>query len=376
MADKPNAAPATAGVTSTTGSGADAAPSTVRAPSSLPEFLSSDRPFDVEDMLAGPEETAPSETKPNPGPTDEGTPAEPEVEIPPTDTEVPPEDNNLNADDDNPEILEDTTGKRLVAAKDFKRMHRQRDEAKQAAAEAKRRAEAAEAKAAELENQLRQSQDQPVPVQSSTNPLARITNPAALDAEVQRVKAIIDWCRTNPEGGTLPAKLVGGTEGEDLEDRAAVAHALRWAEDRLEAVPKQREFLSAFSQTRAKVRAENPQMFVAGTPEHKAAQSWQSKLLNFGTAPDQDIIIARLLKLDRMEQEEADGIASYARVPKKPTSEGQQQPDDKPKPKPLQITTKPVSVKPAAGQPGAPRSIEEKLQAAQGPVDIEELFAA
>jgi hypothetical protein len=95
-------------------------------------------------------------------------------------------------------------------------------------------------------------------------------------------------------------------------------------------------------------------------------------LLNFANQPDQDAVIARLIKLERMEQEEAQGVASYPRVPKQKAAASAADPA-RPSPKPLQVSTRPVSVTPAAGQPGGKRSMQEALTSAM-PIDVEDLM--
>lgn len=178
--------------------------------------------------------------------------------------------------------------------------------------EADAKAAEAEAKISEMQSKLDEAthakQDQPVPVKVDNDPLAAVTNEEQLDATEVNAQAWRRWCIRNLNGGTPP---VQGAEDMSADE---VADALERAEDTLAAIPKRREFLAKFQANRAEARKAHPEMFRAGTPEHAAHGSWQKRLLNFATAADQDTIIAKLLKVERMEAEEKAGIAKYQRV--------------------------------------------------------------
>ena len=345
---------------------------------SLPELYAADT-FDVEAMMAAHDAPAvASETEPakdqNPGEEDDDQAQDPNTEsaddvdkvegIEPGETAEADATSSDEADD-KAEVVQDQTGKKLIGVRHFNRVLRQRNEAKAAM-------RALESKLAEATTKLNQIDDKPVVVPVREDPLAAVTNTEQLEATESNAKAWRAWCRRNPNGGTPP---VQGAEEMDAEQ---VANSLEWAESILEAAPVKRTFLSEFTQTRAQVRKEMPQMFTPGTEEHTAYQSLQRKLLNFRTAADQDAIIARLIKMDRQEREERAGVARYARVELKPKSK------DDAKTTAQVVTTKPS---PKAGQPSGslpamraatgvtPRQAVQQKLAESAAVDIEELYA-
>lgn len=298
--------------------------------------------------------------------------------------EAKPE-NEVEADgseheDEEPEVVEDQDGKRLVSAKHLERALKQRATAKQEAREERAAREAAEQQAAALKAQLEASMEPPA---SKEAPLTRLTaglkvdlnNADHLDGLDEYARNWLSWCRRHPLGGT-PTK-----EGEEWTAEQVVDQ-LEWAQNVLEALPKHREFKTGLATERAKVKAELPKLFQVGTEEQRAFAAAQRRILNAGTAPDQDQIIARqvltegiplskLAELAERYREERDGIASFARVPKKAGAPTGGNPD-KPKPKPVQVSTRPVgSVKPGAGA-GSQKTLAEKLAA--GPQDVEALF--
>lgn len=338
----------------------------------------------MEDLLA---DAAPApETESNqddPNREDEANPAaEEQAGDDPASDEAKPEGEaaeNSEHDDEEPEVVEDQDGKRLVSAKHLERALKQRATAKTGEREALARAEAAEKQAAELKAQLEASTEPP----ATTSPLAALTahmkvdldNAEALDGLNEYAQTWLNWCEENPMGGEP-------VEGQEWDVKRVVQQK-RWAQSVLEALPKHREFKTGFQTERAKVKAELPKLFQVGTEEQKAFAAEQRKILNAGTAPDQDHIIARqvltkdiplskLAELAERFREERDGIASFARVPKKSATTGNTNPD-KPKPKTVQVSTRPVgSVKPGSGMGSHHKTLAEKLAA--GPQDVEALF--
>jgi hypothetical protein len=296
--------------------------------------------------------------------------------------EAKPDDEGKAAEEhehEEPEVVEDQDGKRLVSAKHLERALKQRATAKTAEREALARAEAAEKQAAELKAQIEVSTE---PRAATATPLSYLTRDLQVDLENAEHLESLEaharswqaWCRRHPTGGT-PSK-----DGEEWTPEQVV-NQLEWAEQVLEALPKHREFKAGFQTERAKVKAELPRLFQAGTEEQRAFAAEQRRVLNAASAKDQDTIIARqvltrdiplaeLAKLAERFREERDGVASYARVPKKSATGGAAAPD-KPKPKLTLVTTRPVgAVKPAAE--GSRKTLAERLAA--GPQDVEALF--
>lgn len=290
-------------------------------------------------------------------------------------------DEGSEHEEEEPEVVEDQDGKRLVSAKHLERALKQRATAKQEAREERAAREAAEKQAAELKAQIEASTE---PVASTVTPLARLTanlkvdlnNAGHLDGLDEYARNWLGWCRRHPLGGSPK-------EGGEEWTPEQVVDQMEWAQDVLDALPKHREFKTGFATERARVKAELPKLFQVGTEDQKAFAAEQRKVLSAGTAPDQDHIIARqvltrdiplskLAELAERYREERDGIASFARVPKKASTNGQANPD-KPKPKTVQVSTRPVgSVKPGSETGSHKPTLAEKLAA--GPQDVEALF--
>lgn len=250
------------------------------------------------------------------------------------------------------------------AIKRFNQMLTQRDEALAKARDAEARAAALEAKNSER-------QDEPVPVVKAGDPLARVTNLEQLEAHESHWENVRLWCLANLQGGVPPKELSGG-DGQTEFTSAAVVDNLATAEAILKKVPVKRTFLESFRATRAKAREAAPDMFKAGTPEHKAAVDYQRRLLNFESQADQDLIIAKLLKADAREREEAEGIR-YTRVETKPAAKPAAA--TKPQPKPAQAAARTPVVR-AAGTKTGSAAAWEKTHEVGSSVDVEDLLEA
>jgi hypothetical protein len=252
------------------------------------------------------------------------------------------------------------------AIKRFNQMLSQRDEALREAREAKAERDA-------LKTQIEQPKDEPQAVIKTSDPLARVTNEEQLEAHETFYRSVRSWCRSHPHGGVPPVELTGGREIE--MDAEQVGRKLDEYESLLEAVPKRRELLASFKAERTKVREAMPEMFKAGTPENTAHDRYQRKLLNFDTQADQDDIIRKLIKVDRMEREEREGVR-YTRVEtKKVTPATTAQPGAKPAPKPAPVAARTPAVRPSGTKTGQ-QAAWDKLKEPQGAVDIEELMEA
>lgn len=341
----------------------------------------------MEDLLADAPHAPEPESNPDDPNRDEKPDAETQAGEDPGE-EIQPEDpaaENSEHSEDEPEVVVDQDGKRLVSAKHLERALKQRATAKTAEREALARAEAAETQAAELKAQIEAST---APVVSKEQPLARLTqeaklkvdldNPAQLETLEEYASSWLNWCERNPLGG-VPVK-----DGEEWSTEQVVDQK-QWAQKVLAEIPKHLEFKTGFQSERAKVKAELPKLFQVGTEEQKAFAAAQRLILSAATAKDQDHIIARqvltkdiplskLAELAERYREERDGVASFARVPKKGSSTPTGGNPDKPKPRLVQVSTRPVvSVKPGAAD-GSRKTLAQQLAA--GPVDVEALDMA
>ena len=334
--------------------------------------------FDVEDVLAG-MESAPAgstETKsegaepatgnPNPdAPDPAADPQDPNPNPDPQDPDPDPDPQDpADPDPNDPEgALE---GLKPKAIKRFNKLLEQRDEAKAAARKA-------EAELAELKAKLEQRQDEPTPVKAESNPLLSVTNEEQLEAYENHYTKVKAWCRRNPTGGVPPKELTGGVEMELNAD--AVISNLESAEAMLDkALPNHRQFLSEFQAKRQAAKAAHPQIFTPGTPEHEAAKALRPKLLNFATQADQDELLALMVKAQRMQQEERDGVARYTRVELKKTTPAKPAAAVKPAPKPAPTGSPVPPVKQADGKSARELALA-KLNQQGAEIDVEELLA-
>lgn len=366
------AAPAAADAPLPAGSGAADASTTTTTATLASVSSTPTAAFDVEDLLAD----AP------PAPEPESKTDDPNRDETVSDEAQPEDkaDEGAEHEEEEPEVVEDQDGKRLVSAKHLERALKQRATAKTSEREALARAEAAEAQAAELKAQLEATT---APLASKELPLARLTaslkvdldNPDHLEGLKEYATNWLNWCERHPTGG-VPTQ-----DGEEW-DTNQVVDQKQWAQRVLAEIPKHTEFKTSFAAERAKVKAELPKLFQVGTEEQKAFAAEQRKILSAATAQDQDHIIARqvltkdiplskLAELAERYKEERDGIASFARVPKK-ASQASENNSDRPKPKTVIVSTRPVgSVKPGT-ETGSRKTLAEKLAA--GPQDVEALF--
>lgn len=371
------AAPAAADASKPAGSGALSASTPINPAKPSPVSLPPTAAFDVEDMLADGLPALEPESKQDDLSDDEQNDTDANDEAKPEGAA----DETSEHNDEEPEVVEDQDGKRLVSAKHLERALKQRATAKTSEREALARAEAAEKQAADLKAQLEASTE---PVASKDMPLARLTadlevdldNPDQVETLVEYATQWRKWCQRHPMGGSPKPESDEWTT-EQVVDR------LEWTEQLLAEIPKHLDFKTGFPSERAKVKAELPKLFQVGTDEQKAFAAEQRKILNAGTATDQDHIIARqvltkdiplskLAELAERYREERDGIASFARVPKKASATGAN--PDKPKPKPMQVSTRPVlNVKPGNAD-GSRKTLAQQLAA--GPVDVEALDMA
>jgi hypothetical protein len=268
-------------------------------------------------------------------------------------------------DGEEPEDAELLRALKPKAQKRFNQLLKQRDEALAARREAEKERD-------ELKVQVESGADAPVPVVLRDDPLAAVVNEEQLDAHANFYQRVKSWCRRNPDGGVPPRDLTGGVE-TDL-DRDAVIDNLETAETMLEAVPRRREFLARFREMSRGAREYLPEAFKKGTAEHKRALEIQRALFEFGRRPDQALIVARLVKLERMEREEREGVARYPRIEVKPVAKekvnGGANGSAKRAPLPRAVPT----VRPTAGA-GASARPWERVNAKEA-VDAEDLLEA
>jgi hypothetical protein len=325
--------------------------------------LTGDTTIDVESLLAGPFEDTPANDEQDPDAESE----EDSSEINPAaeDSELQEEPDSEEDPDESPENAEDAELLKALKPKAIKRFNKllaQRDEALAKIRDIERQRD-------ELQTKLAEEGSTPVPVKIDSDPLAVAINEEHLEAHERHYQDVIRWCRRNPAGGTPPKHLTGGQEME--LDQEAVLENLETAEDVLKAIPKRRAFLTQFREQTAEARKLLPEMFTKGTPEHQAAQEAQRKLINFHQQPDQAILLAKLVKIERMEREEKAGIARYPRVPMEKAKATAQATASARPAAPSKATVPPV--RPTNGTASNPA---QRLAETKGAIDIEDLIGA
>lgn len=368
MADKP-AAPATANaVKSAESAPGSASTSTPTASHSRPELsIDTSAEFDVESLFMAEPEAAQVDTTNEEGAEhDETAPAaEDTSEVEAAEAEDDPEEPAIEADPEAESDAEVLKALKPKAIKRFNQMLSQRDEALREAREAKQLADT-------LKAQIEQRENAPPAIAKPSDPLAKVVNEEQLEAHETFYRTARSWLRSHPNGGVPPVELTGGQEVEF--DAETVGAYLDRYETLLESVPKRREFLKGFQAERAKAREVIPEMFQASTPENKAAQDYRRKLLTFDSQADQDLIIAKLLKVDRMEREEREGGVRYTKVAVKPAA-APAPVAGKPQPKPATPAARTPVVR-AAGAKAPTEAAWERVNAPGGQVDVEELMDA
>jgi hypothetical protein len=370
--------------------GGEVVPSTVGETDSVSELLESPS-FDVESLMADAESdtgetevkdgvTNPTNYDENEDGDDEAIEAETDEETEVTDADEEPEaedgeepeeaegdetedGNEEETDEDGAEAEESTSseagapeGLKPKAVKRFNQLLKQRDEALASKRETEQELE-------RVRGELEARDESPTAVKVDGDPLAATTNEEQLEAHADHYQKVRSWCRRNPDGGTPPVEL---TNGKELDlDREDVVNALEKAEEVLEAVPNRRQFLARFKEARAKAREAHPEMFRKGTEDHKLASEIRSQLQRFHEQPDQDALVARLVKATRMERDEAQG-AQHVKVKLKPKAPSATKP--KAKSRPARSSTPAVKAAGAGTDPWA------RANAPGGSIDVEEIL--
>lgn len=179
----------------------------------------------------------------------------------------------------------------------------------------------------ELEALRKQAEAKPPMVTvDPENPLSSFTDAAALEAEIQRAQAVLEWAEDNRDGGSVTAE-----GGEKFYDADAVKMIKANCRSILRAAPKQQEYLRQREQVLPEAQAVYPDFFKPGTSA-KAFLDATLKTYPFITRiPSWELVIGdafvgqsmRLAKLEQMQRKQSSGKAhkspaATAKVPKTP----------------------------------------------------------
>ena len=223
----------------------------------------------------------------------------------------------------------------------------------------------------ELKAQLAQGPVQIAP--TPANPLADVESVEALDQRLTTAKAVRDWCRDNPDGGTV--KGAGGREveltPEDVRARMAMAESV------IEAAPDVKVTLTQRAQEKPWELAEAiaPGLLTnKASEEHRFMTDIMKAVPELKRHPAWEVFVAAAAKGMRQTVEERTGKAKYVRyeldkdgkmiAPKKAPGEGKKDKagPDKAKPK---APTPPTATRPALTRD--PKKDAEAKKAANSP---------
>lgn len=163
----------------------------------------------------------------------------------------------------------------------------------------------------------------PVIFKDPENPLSSFTDAAALEAEIAKAQAVLDWADDNREGGTV---TVAGEE--KYYDADAVKQIRANARSIVKAAPKQQEYLRIREATLPEAKAAYPGFFTPGTAEHQALQAALRQYPSIAQFPNMELIIGdafagQQLRLARLQQQQKKRAAA------EPTKKAPAKTDDK-----------------------------------------------
>ena len=171
----------------------------------------------------------------------------------------------------------------------------------------------------------------PVIIQDPDNPLSSFTNAAALEAEIAKAQAVLDWTDDHRDGGTV---TVNGEE--KFYDSDAVKQIRANARALVKAGPKQQEYIRVREQTLPEAKAFYPEFFQQGTSAHQFLQATLKQYPTIVQFPNWELIVGdafagQQLRMARVEQMQkrasadktkkapAKAEAATGKVPKAPT---------------------------------------------------------
>jgi hypothetical protein len=183
---------------------------------------------------------------------------------------------------------------------------------------------------AELEALRQQAEAKPpVITVDPENPLSSFTDAAALEAEVSKAQAVLDWAEDHRDGGSV---TVNGEE--KYYDADAVKEIRANAKSLLRAAPKQQEYVSLREQVLPEAKAVYPDFFKSGTTAKAFLDATLKQYPWITRIPTWELVVGdafvgqqmRLAKLEQQQRKQSSTAkkspAPAAKVPKTTPSPG------------------------------------------------------
>ena len=172
---------------------------------------------------------------------------------------------------------------------------------------------------AELETMRKQVEAKPpVVTVDPENPLSSFTDASALEAEISKAQAVLDWAEDNRDGGTV---TIGGEE--KFYDADAVKQVRANAKSLLRSAPKQQEYLRAREQILPEAQAVYPDFFKSGTTAKAFLDATLKQYPWITRIPAWEMVIGdafvgqnmRVAKLEQMQRKQSSSKASKSSAP-------------------------------------------------------------
>ena len=142
----------------------------------------------------------------------------------------------------------------------------------------------------------------PVIYKDPDNPLSSLTDAAAVEAEIAKAQAVLDWSDDHRDGATV---TINGEE--KYYDADAIKEVRANARKLLKAAPKQQEYIRVREQTLPEAKAFYPEFFQPGSSAHQFLQATLKQYPSIVQFPNWELIVGdafagQQLRMARIEQ--------------------------------------------------------------------------